>query len=308
MSVTQIVGFLVCFVAGSCQYICAMEADVLTKPATMSSQEIIEKLITIEQLSREKRKATLGSDDDSDNSSLEDEPSWDELKADYAKYESKLALVPRLLRFEIHGDLDYLMTFDEIKAAVKKKLISMYKNGQMLTEDQFKKLNRNSWLCRGETLSRIWGAEYLAKKFKEHNQHIMKVSQHIIVVKRLDAITLSLFTGNCWPSLVEVINGKIYAQKIRGHDATDTIEVGYGFTDYSGFGNIRKTAEGDYYVLDTEAKSFYEGYASHYYVLKMFKKQKLNQFGFHSYIVKRFCLLNNIAFFQKYFLDISVLD
>lgn len=256
MNYKHIVGLFISLVLGGAGYIGAMK-QVVGQPALMSSEDIVEKLVALEKTVREKRKAkrpARGWIRPFETQSWEEE-----LRADYKAYEEKLDLIPQHgLRYEVAGNMDYLMTLDQIKKAITGKLKRMYENGQILTEDEFKKLDRTQWYYKGGELTRIWGAEYLARKFEEHDQRSLKVPDYIIVVKRLDDIQLQLTIGDCWPIIASLKNGTIYARKIEGTGAAKSIRVGHGYTDYSADDNILKTADGDYYVVDTEYKSFYD--------------------------------------------------
>ncbi len=84
----------------------------------------------------------------------------------------------------------------------------------------------------------------------------------------------------------------------KGSCEKKEIAVGYGFTDYADINNIRKTAEGDYYIVDTEAKSFYDGNHLGFSSVPYINKSPLAERGitstFCTYIRDRFAVLNNL--------------
>ena len=198
------------------------------------------------------------------------------------------------------------MTLDEIKNVAIKRLQSMRNNELLLTEDEFEKQKHESrWYGGPGRLSRIWVAEYLDKKFKEDGRQNMGVPHFVIVVKSLDDIQLQLEMSHCWPKLSSIKNGKIYSRNIEGTDATTEVKVGYVFTDYSGEGNILKTVDGNYFVMDTEYKSFYDDMPDDHYMKKLLPLTSYS-LGLCTYLRRRFSLLNNVNEWGSFSLNVSV--
>lgn len=158
------------------------------------------------------------------------------------------------LSYAVAGGLSYAMTLDEMTDAIKSKLDFLYCKGKIITREQFKKYDKNKWFFKKDNLTRIWGAEYLADHFAQNKKHGYKVPDYIIVVDDLKKVQIKVFFWPYFPAFAR-IKGAIYAQKINGSPAADA-DVGFGFTDYTG-PNILKDTKGDYYVIDTEYRSFY---------------------------------------------------
>ena len=125
-----------------------------------------------------------------------------EIEEDFPEFEAELPEWRQTFpRYEVAGNLDYFMSMDDLKNAVVAKFKTMYARGDILTQEQFEKLNKDEWFPKGEKLTRIWGAEYLASKFKEHAMPMYKVPDYIIVVKDLKDIKVEVVMGPCFPIL-----------------------------------------------------------------------------------------------------------
>ncbi len=262
-------------------YVSSMEkAWIAHKPLT--SAEIIEKLL--EKKSREETQAPkLPGEEKSKFDSLN---LFREL---YPKYEAKLEEAKRLLTHEGAGGLNFVMNLDEMRKTIQERFRKMYKNGKILTH---KKMDANKWHEVGDDLTRIWGADYLAKRFEQDNRSNMKVPEYIIVIDNPNIVQVKLgFTDSCYP-LSKILNGRIYAQKIEGKPVGRTQDlVGYGYSDYSDPGNILQTKNDDYYVVDTELKSFFYKVGSYSAAFK----NVLGGYGIYcEYFKNRFKLVNNI--------------
>ena len=176
------------------------------------------------------------------------------------------------------GYLNYLMTLDEMKVVVEDKFKQMRRNGQILTKDEFKQRDSAEWYYKGDELTRIWGAEYLAEKFAEAGEPKFKVPEYIIVVDDPENIQADIWFTDCFPVMNKIKNSTIYAEYIRGDGAahqlqeelaekklsplerrrrTGLFKLAHGYTDFSGNNNILRTIEGDNYFVDTAWDSFY---------------------------------------------------
>ncbi len=261
--------------------------DVKYSPA-IASHEIMERVFEKEKLSQQEE---FGEDAEAER----------RLKIRYDTYEKKLHTLPKgSFRFEPAGNLDYLMTKEELEKTIREKFRTMYDTGQIITEDAFQKRDQKKWLKPGKLgsgatdLPRIWGAEYLARKFSEGDKNSQfKVPAYILVVKDLKNIDVGVDVHGCYPRIASIKNntGTIYAQKIDGKPATldkhVKDKVGHGYVDYSDAENILKTADGDYYVVDTELKSFED-------------QNKELRAEFCDYLKNRFGLLNSVDTDTKY--------
>lgn len=216
-----------------------------TEPSQLTSEEIIKKAL-------EKKSNELPTFEGL-SLSLE---SYAEV---YSRIEAEFDLLKKVFpTYEVAGNLSYTMSLDGIIKALKTRFQHMYKKGSIITHKEFEKHNKDKWFLDRPTqdLTRIWGAEYLKKKFIESKSKILKVPKYIIAVDDLDKIQVKINFDTCWPIVLEIVNGIIYREKIAGIPAQ--MQIGFGYTDYA-LGNIFKTKEGSYYFLDTEYKSFYDG-------------------------------------------------
>lgn len=226
---------------------------------------------------------------------------WYEMRIDHFKQQ--------LPKYEIGGNLTYFMSLQEMINTVKAKFKDMYRKGQIMTKQEFEKQDKNKWYFKSTGLTRIWGAEYLAKKFQENNITGIKVPHYIIVVDDPHKIQVSLeMTDECFPVVAHIRNGEIYAEKIEGKEIAQKSMslIGFGYTDYSTPGNIIKNKEGIYYPVDTEYKSFYDGMPQE----PLFKNMDFEKGTYHSmcsYFYKRFRSFNPIERGEKA-IQFSVID
>lgn len=264
----------------------AMEKGRTSKQ--MTSSEIVEKLLKIKEKDLASEELLPGEKESSRFDSLK---LYQEL---YPFYESRFDSVKKTWPFyEVVGSaINYAMNLDEITEAIKTKFRSMYQKGQIISREEFQKRDKNKWLDKGTNLSRIWGAEYLSKKFKDDNRTNMKVPEYIIVVDNLNKIQVGIQFGTCFPIVAAIENGAIFAEKIDGAPSARKGQdiVNYGYTDYSDPGNILKTKDNIYYVVDTEYKSFYDGMPDRH----IFKNVKGGPLVMCEYFKNRFKLINNI--------------
>lgn len=208
--------------------------------------------------------------------------------ATYRNFENLIAQDPHILFYPVAGGITYNMSLNQMKTFITKKFEDLYNQGKILTPKQFQELDENQWHPQDTKLTRIWGAEYLAQKFKENQQNNLKVPEYIMVVNNLDNLKIRIYLSPGFPIIAALVNGKIYAEKIVGRPAARSVVVGHGYTDYSALDNIiydNNTKK--YYVVDTEYKSFYDGYPKD----KLFENIPGN---FADYVQRRFKLLNKI--------------
>ena len=228
------------------------------EPASMSlqSQEIVKKLLAIREAER-----ASSTDYPELMVSLSDyyQKLYPQYEANFNKYKK---LIPRN---PVAGNINYLMSLDEIIAETMAKFKDMYQQGRIMTQEQFDKQNKDKWFYKGFDLSRIWGADYLARGFKEKGMSTSSVPKYIIVVKDLHKIQVRIVLGNCFPQIANIENGTVYAETIAGVPVATMIgksgidSTGLGYTDYSAAGNIIRSSNGIDYYVDTESKSFYNG-------------------------------------------------
>ena len=308
-------GVFMGLVLGSVVYIGAMKPPkVVAQPASMSSAEIMEEMLK-RAIEAEIGPEDSNSDDLEYSEDLEspvDLEYIDSLRKQYRK-QFLSTMRQNFHEYELAGSIDYFMSLEEIKNKVKKRFKEMYKKGQIITEDEFQRRDKSKWhkVKGGDDLTRIWGAEYLAKKFAEgklagDKRAHLKVPDYLIVVSDLTDIQVGIdLLGSCFPIVNPLLNGTIYAEKIEGTPGSFP-NVGYGFTDYTDPGNILRTDANTFYVVDTELKSFYDN-CQFTYLLKK-KRRKYNWTILCSYLKHRFDVLNAIDICQKYTVTFSVLD
>lgn len=228
----------------------------------------------------------------------------------YPWYEAGMnAFKSKFPNYEIGGNLNYFMNLNEMTNVIKAKFKEMYYNGQIMTREQFEKQDTSKWYPKGEGLTRIWGAEYLAKKFKENNKQWFKVPRYIIVVDNPNNIQVNLImTNSCFPIIGQIKNGQIYAEKIEGKEVArkGLNSIGFGYTDYSSPGNIIMDKEGIHYPVDTEYKSFYDGMPEGN-LFENFNLSKGDPQSLCGYFQKRFKLLNP-GIGSERVIEFSVLD
>ncbi len=220
----------------------------------------------------------------------------DSYKRFYPYYEANVDAIMKVWpQYELTGTvLNYGMSWEAITRAVVDKFKQMYKNGQILTKQEFEKKNKSEWWPHGNDLTRIWGAEFLSKKFHEEKREKFKTPRYIIVVDDLSKIKVKVSFNQCFPAISKIMNGEVYAEKVKGKPAAKKglSIIGYGYTDYSDPGNIYLTEDGIYYVLDTEYKSFYDG-SPRNHLLKNINGPACE------YFEERFKLLNKIDGIDK---------
>lgn len=214
----------------------------------------------------------------------------------YPLYEKNLTDFRYLFQnYEMAGSINYFMSVKEIIEVVKAKFKNMYRKGQIITKQQFAEKDQSKWFRRARTdLTRIWGAEYLARKFKENNKTGYKVPEYSIVVDDLKKIQVILYMGNlCFPFISEIGNGEIIAEKIEGTEIAVKGQdlIGFGYTDYSAPGNVIMNKEGIIYPVDTEYNSFYTGRPEQY-LFEEHKQKTGNSKMMCEFFYSRFKLCN----------------
>ena len=170
----------------------------------------------------------------------------------YPFYEAKYAVL-KIPTYKVAGSLSYTMTLPEIEQKVKAVFSEMYRSGKIITRSDFKKYDQKKWIAKKDNLTRIWGAQYLAELFAKNNKSNFKVPDYIIVIDDPRKVRVKISFWSAFPAITR-IKGEIYAQYINGSPAYP--EVGFGFTDYSG-PNILQSKDKNFYVIDTEYRSFY---------------------------------------------------
>ncbi len=209
-------------------------------------------------------------------------------RALYESYEGKFnEWKLKFPSYPVAGDLKYTMTLAEITKVIEKKFREMRKKGQIVTREEFKKLDKREWFFKpGSNLTRIWGAEYLAGCFKREKKSSYKVPSYIIVVDDLANLKILVCWSSCFP-IISRVNGDIYAQRILGCPALP--DVGFGFSDYTG-PNILKNDDGLFYVIDTEYRSFYKAAPEK----ELYKNLKEDWPSLCEYLKNRFLLTNKL--------------
>jgi len=164
--------------------------------------------------------------------------------------------------YEVAGNLHYLMTHDEIKATISESL----KNVRKFTSYEFNQLDSNEWFeCKSTNVSRILGANYLKKKFRNENIITLDVPEFIIVIENYNEnkpLKIKIHLDSSFPIATSIFDVKIYSRKIIG----DPVAIKYtnnstlkdcGYVDLLGDnGNIIRDHLGIAHVVDTESNSF----------------------------------------------------
>lgn len=265
--------------------------SAMNKFEQLPSKEIVERLITkketeIKEAQKEYGASSLKSPFASSSTSL--------YRQFYPTYEQAITNKPdQFPTYPVTGGINYLMSLEQIKKIIIKKFQQLYQDNKIIDKKTFAQMNQKLWFFKGNSLTRIWGAEYLTKKFKENSRNTMKVPEYIIVTDDLNAIKIDIFLGTGFPILATIENGTIYAEKIEGTEIAKKGSniVGYGYTDYSSPGNIIQTQEGNYYIVDTEYKSFYDGLPETVWLKNDLGGPRI----LSEYLYNRFKLLNNIS-------------
>lgn len=325
--------FLIVFGANLHLYAMQSEGAVQSKP---SSENIVEKLIEKEKEAlvqyKEKEKAILAallperrrqlteqkyvikeSEKVEGKQPLLRNMGEEDLRTAWSHVEDESSN-PEHFRWEVAGDLDYFMTLDYLKKAVKERLMRLYKNGQILTQEQFDKLDPKAWYPKDNNLTRLFGAEYLAKRFA--GKANWKVPTFIIVVQNLNDLQIRIEWNNCIPHLKTIDNGSIYAENItdwEDYSASGVINEMFikkelnalGYWDFAGKGNIVKTKAGKLYVLDTEIKSLMENATNDVPILTS-RIPWLDSLHCE-YLMKRFSFLNGVDTNKALVIHISLL-
>ncbi len=217
------------------------------------------------------------------------------LRGLYSSYEMKLSELRQSMPiYPVAGGLNYTITLDEMVCTIQKKFREMRKKGLIVTREEFKKYDKQEWFFKpGSNLTRIWGSEYLAERFKQEKKSSYKVPSYIIVVDDLTNLKILVCWAACFP-IISRINGDIYAQRILGRPARP--DVGFGFSDYTG-PNILKNDDGLYYVIDTEYRSFYKAAPEK----ELYKNLKEDWPSLCEYLKNRFLLINKLQGTSKSF-------
>lgn len=164
------------------------------------------------------------------------------------------------------GGINYSMTLDEMKKAVKAKFQEMKKQGLIISEQDFAKIKNQYYDKPSNNLSRIWGADYLRQKIHANNKMLSDydVPEYIIVVDNPSKIGLVLsFALERWPTVAKLTNGYIYFKNIEGEEVGNNAwalkEIYYddvGSDPKKKANVIQDEKTGKKYIVDTEFKSF----------------------------------------------------
>lgn len=202
------------------------------------------------------------------------------------------------------------MTPDEMRRAVTEKIGDMYRQGNIMTTEQFNRMNQAKWYKISDPdLTRIWGAEYLSKRFEEARKkkkpsdyNVYRVPRYIIVVDNIADIQIEIHWGECYPIVARLLNGTIYAERLEENRVRGE-GVGFGFTDPRQ-GNVLRTKEGLYYVVDTEHKSFYNN--SHGDYLHDMKFKAADYRVLCPFLRTRFGLVNGLDMSKSYVINVKI--
>jgi len=160
----------------------------------------------------------------------------------------------------------YLFAYNMDVVSVKKRvndfLISLRQAGQLMTQDEFNKLNRREYISKGEQIGRILGTDFIKKIIAENGLRHIKVPKKIAVIKNVgENISFSLSRG--LEPLVDGDHVEIFAERIHEVERKLSLEEALefmivleetGFNDFLGHNFI--FSEDGIYFIDTEFTNF----------------------------------------------------
>ena len=215
--------------------------------------------------------------------------------------------------------VDYFMTEDEMKNAVTKKLRQLREDKKFLTKEEFKKqyneegspvctdfkksqegLGNSKFCWYGKAnLQRVIAFEFLKRRFQELGvEKIFKVPEYYLVTPSLNDIKVVVSTPGIAGAGVEIlsdcvlytrlVDGDPYATRLTETETERKIIEEVKYVDLLA-DNIRKTKDGEIFILDTEAKSF------RYPDLKDFQRDwnPYKRDFLYEYLMRRFYTLRN---------------
>jgi hypothetical protein len=279
--------FMFLLLAGHCLH--AMMAEVV--PKSVNLEDIVKKVIEEE-----------GESADPDYISY--------LRETIPAYDKKLSTIEKSFpRYEVAGNVDYFMTIDETRRAVTEKFGDMYREGNIMTTEQFNAMIQAKWYKISDPdLTRIWGAQYLSKQFEIGKKkdplryNFFKTPRYILVVEDLGDIQIEIHWGQCYPIVARLLNGTIYAERVEGERVTGE-DVGFGFTDTKK-GNVLRTKENIDYVVDTEHKSFHDNLHGQY--LHKMKFRKADPAVLCPFLRTRFGFVNGLDMSKPYVIGVKI--
>ncbi len=172
---------------------------------------------------------------------------------------------------ETVGGLSRTMSDDEIHAFVQAKFDQLRADGILVTRSEFErckppvpfrtlgKIYRPGQ--RSGRLDRLWGAEYLRKHLSPEGPY--RAPRFYVVIE--DSVrTLPVFLVDVGYHLAisnfDTAHGEILAEEIQGEPVCDETHEGplkkVEYSDFNGNDNILKSADGSFYIVDTEWCSF----------------------------------------------------
>lgn len=231
----------------------------------------------------------------------------------YKKYEENISNPDVIKAYsqdplaQVSGGISYAMTIDEMKEVAKQKFQALKTEGKIITPREFEAIKNNYHEVEPQhtDLTRVWGADYLKKRFAENNTQNFDVPDYVIVTENPNHLKIELNLANTEnPRISALKNGHIYFQRIEGRPIANVVGHNIKFTGYADFATgghdqqknrniLEDSASGINYVVDTEIKSF--SFDRNYHGVSP------------SYTMKRFILLNNIQGSGPYPIEI-VLD
>lgn len=163
----------------------------------------------------------------------------------------------------------------KIEIYTQNKFDELRKNKILFFRDEFEKNESpsqfrkpgNTFANRCADLDRVWGAEYLRKKFKEDRAYEKyRVPRFVIILENhvrtlpvrisqavgCDSLIIQDFDTTLGEVLVEEIQFSTYEGRNHEHRILEKL----GYVDFSDRGNILKDKKGYFQVVDTEWKSF----------------------------------------------------
>lgn len=214
----------------------------------------------------------------------------------FRQYEQKLSQSNALNQdpqAQVSGGISYAMTIDEMREVAKQKFQALKDQDKIITPREFEAIKNNYHEVEPQhtDLTRVWGADYLKKRFTENNTQNFDVPDYVIVTENPNHLKIELNLANSEnPRISALKNGHIYFQRIEGTPIANTVGHNIKSTGYADFATgghdqqknrniLKDNTSGINYVVDTEIKSF--AFERDYHGVSP------------SYIMKRFMLLNN---------------
>lgn len=194
---------------------------------------------------------------------------WEEKRVAYIEAETKFQEIgAQICKWEPAGFLHYGMSLKEMNEVIQNQFRRMIAENTFIREESLEGKRHLYYPENREgsnDISRVWGAEFLNSRLQKHT--FLKAAKHIVVLKTgASEVQFNIYHDITNPEnypLMRLKNAYVLSERIDGKLGVDDCpyldllrELGY--VDFGDLGNIIKTSDSKYYVVDTEIKSFNE--------------------------------------------------